>query len=98
MKSHYDKSQILFGVPNGAEMSTKNAYISEETEKILIFANTGKIFTSMMAGAKNEEDFLNMCKEMYRQYKEKIDNADDNTESTQEDDEKEAESDEKESE
>ena len=81
MKSHYDKSQILFGVPNGAEMSTKNAYISEETEKILIFANTGKIFTSMMAGAKNEEDFLNMCKEMYRQYKDKTDT--DNTTNTE---------------
>lgn len=78
MKSHYDKSQILFGVPNGSEMSTKNAYITKETEKILIFANTGKIFTSMMAGAKNEEDFLNMCKEMYRRYKEKT-NTDDTT-------------------
>ena len=76
MKSHYDKSQILFGVPNGSEMSTKNAYITEETEKILIFANTGKIFTSMMVNAKNEEDFLNMCKEMYRQYKEKTDTDD----------------------
>lgn len=76
MKSHYDKSQILFGVPNGSEMSTKNAYIAEETEKILIFANTGKIFTSMMTGAKNEEDFLNMCKEMYRRYKEKTDTDD----------------------
>ena len=76
MKSHYDKSQILFGVPNGSEMSTKNAYITEETEKILIFANTGKIFTSMMVNAKNEEDFLNMCKEMYRQYKEKNDTDD----------------------
>lgn len=76
MKSHYDKSQILFGVPNGSEMSTKNAYITEETEKILIFANTGKIFTSMMTGAKNEEDFLNMCKEMYRRYKEKTDTDD----------------------
>ena len=76
MKSHYDKSQILFGVPNGSEMSTKNAYITQETEKILIFANTGKIFTSMMTGAKNEEDFLNMCKEMYRRYKKKTDTDD----------------------
>lgn len=78
MKPHYDKSQILFGVPNGSEMSTKNAYITEETEKILIFANTGKIFTSMMTDAKNEEDFLNMCKEMYRRYKDKT-NTDDTT-------------------
>ena len=76
MKSHYDKSQILFGVPNGSEMSRKTAYITEETEKILIFANTGKIFTSMMVNAKNEEDFLNMCKEMYRRYKEKTDTDD----------------------
>lgn len=89
MKSHYDKSQILFGVPNGAEMSTKNAYIAEETEKILIFANTGKIFTSMMAGAKNEEDFLNMCKEMYWQYKYKTNT--DATTHTEENNEKEKE-------
>ena len=89
MKSHYDKSPILFGVPNGAEMSTKNAYIAEETEKILIFANTGKIFTSMMTGAKNEEDFLNMCKEMYQQYKEKTDT--DDTMNTEESNKKEKE-------
>lgn len=76
MKSHYNKSQIIFGVPNGAEMSNKNAYIQKETEEILIFANTGKIFTSMMVSAKNEEEFLNMCKEMYHQYKEKTDTDD----------------------
>ena len=43
----------------------------------------------MMTGAKNEEDFLNMCKEMYQQYKEKTDT--DDTTNTEESNEKEKE-------
>ena len=62
-------TKLEFGVPKGTEKSKLKQ--TAQAEYIVKMANVGKVFSDLMIGAKDEEQFAEACKELYRRFKAK---------------------------